>query len=100
MALSAILHWLVSQSIFLVAVDVYDWDGAPQVSKPWAAPYSYQDYIPQGDWKSCGYSPIAIFTVIILGVLMVVTMIGFRFVPLKGGMNFAGSCSVAISAAC
>ena len=87
MALSGILHWLVSQSIFLVAIDVYKWNGTNESSAS------------QG-WKSCGYSPIAILTVIILGTLMVAAIIGFGFVPFKPGMNLVGSCSVAISAAC
>jgi hypothetical protein len=98
MALSGILHWLVSQSIFLVAIDVYDWDGARGMARdPWI-------YLPsveiQNGWKSCGYSPIAILNVVILGALMVAGIIGFGFVPFRRGMNLVGSCSVAISAAC
>jgi hypothetical protein len=90
MALSGILHWLVSQSIFLVALDIYAWDG----SRP-ALPHRGAD-----GWRACGYSPIAILTVIILGSVMVLAIIGFGFVPYKQGMNIAGSCSTAISAAC
>lgn len=85
MGLSGILHWLVSQSIFLVAIDVYDWNGrGPQRS----------------GWTSCGYSPIAILTVMVIATLMVFAIIGFGFVPFKRGTNLVGSCSMAISAAC
>jgi hypothetical protein len=97
MALSGILHWLVSQSIFLVAIDVYDWDGTRGMySNAWF----FLDFEIQDGWKSCGYSPIAILNVVILGAFMVVGIIGFGFVPFKRGMNLVGSCSVAISAAC
>ncbi|KAF2683140.1 hypothetical protein K458DRAFT_390412 [Lentithecium fluviatile CBS 122367] len=89
MALSGVLHWLVSQSIFLVSIVVYDSDGNPGSGFGGLA-----------DWSSCGYSPIAMFTVIILGCLMIAVIISFGFVPFKKGMNLAGSCSVAISAAC
>lgn len=91
MALSGVLHWLVSQSIFLVAVDVYTWDGGRHATSPFSS---------GGDWKSCGYSPIAIISVLVLGILMTFAMVGFGFIPYKPGMNLAGSCSAAISAAC
>jgi len=100
MALSGILHWLVSQSIFLVAIDVYDWEGSRGMSTGVDSPWAFISMTTQGDWKSCGYSPIAIFNVIVLGSLMVAAIIGFGFVPFKQGMNLAGSCSAAISAAC
>ncbi|KAJ4299332.1 hypothetical protein N0V90_004577 [Kalmusia sp. IMI 367209] len=87
MAMSGVLHWLVSQSIFLVSVDVYDWDGSHTTGV-------------QGDWKSTGYSPISIFTTVILGLVMTLAAAAFGFIPFKEGMNVAGSCSAAISAAC
>ncbi|KAF9728855.1 hypothetical protein PMIN06_002451 [Paraphaeosphaeria minitans] len=85
MVLSGVLHWLVSQSIFLVAVDVYDYQGTHEIG---------------GDFKSTGYSPIAILTTLILGIIMTAAGIGIGFTPFKEGMNFAGSCSAAMSAAC
>ena len=85
MVLSGVLHWLVSQSIFLVAIDVYDSDGTNE----------YYDSV-----KTCGYSPIAIISVLVLGIFMVLAGLAFGFVPFKSGMNLAGSCSAAISAAC
>ncbi|KAF2439612.1 hypothetical protein P171DRAFT_525453 [Karstenula rhodostoma CBS 690.94] len=89
MVLSGVLHWLVSQSIFLVAVDVYSYDGTHSGLNAY-----------QGDFKSTGYSPIAILTTLILGIVMTAAAIGIGFIPFKEGMNVAGSCSAAMSAAC
>lgn len=50
--------------------------------------------------KSCGYSPIAIITVILFGSLMIIAIVAFGFMPYKQGMPLAGSSSMAISAAC
>jgi hypothetical protein len=99
MALSGILHWLVSQSIFLVAIDVYHWDGSRFGADNASVAWQFQA-IKYTNWKSCGFSPIAIFTVLMLALLMVVAIIGFGYVPFKEGSNLAGSCSTAISAAC
>jgi hypothetical protein len=92
MGLSGLLHYLVSQSIFLVAVDIYEADGLPG-SRIEPGRMSL-------GWKTCGYSPIAIISVLILGIFMVIAGIAMGFVPFKPGINKAGSCSVAISAAC
>jgi hypothetical protein len=87
--LSGSLHWLVSQSIFLVAFDIYDKQGNEKDAR------SYEV-----GTRTCGYSPVAMLTVIILGFLMLVGIVGFGFLPYKQGMPLAGSCSLAISAAC
>ena len=95
MGLSGFLHYLVSQSIFFVAVDIYEVDGS-------AGSRIRPDTIIGDDsgWKSCGYSPIAIISVLILGIIMVIGGIAVGFIPFKPGINKAGSCSAAISAAC
>ncbi|KAH5426660.1 hypothetical protein HBI47_117900 [Parastagonospora nodorum] len=86
--LSGTLHWLVSQSIFVVAFDVYD--GLGQIAA-----------VDLGDrTKTCGYSPIAMLAVIIFGSLIVAAVIGFGYIPYNRGMPLAASCSLAISAAC
>ena len=82
---SSALHWLVSQSIFIARINVYDSTGA-EVSK--------------FDTSTCGYSPIAIIFVIILGSVVVLFGIANGFRKVRGGMPLAGSCSAAISAAC
>jgi hypothetical protein len=90
--LSGTLHWLVSQSIFVVAFDVYDEQGKPQTAGVgWE-----HDAVD----RTCGYSPIAMLAVVIVGVIMLAAVVGFGFIPYKRGMPLAGSCSLAISAAC
>ena len=88
LVISVILHWLVSQSIFLVVLEAYAWDGNP---------------LPDSDnnHSLCGYSPVAILTAVITGSLALITSIanGFRRYPVNG-IPLTGSCSAAISAAC
>ena len=83
--LSAVLHWLVSLTLFLARVDTYDSDG-----------YKIDD----NSFASVGYSPIGMITVILLGglILFFLNLIGFR--KYQGGLPLAGTCSAAISAAC
>jgi hypothetical protein len=92
MILSGTLHWLVSQAIFLVAIDFYDPFGNIRNT----------DTLMYGaaSMKTCGFSPIAIITVIIFGSLMILGIVAFGFVPYKQGMPLAGNSSIAISAAC
>jgi hypothetical protein len=94
MVLSGTLHWLVSQAIFLVAIDFYDPFGKPTLE------WSSSNARVVLNMKTCGYSPIAIITVIIVGSLMVMAIVAFGFIPYKQGMTLAGSCSLALSAAC
>lgn len=95
MGLSASLHYLVSQSIFLVSVDFYEADGST------GARIRRVSLLGEASgWKSCGYSPIAIISVLVLGILMIIGGIAVGFVPYRSGINQAGSCSAAISAAC
>ncbi|KAF5860572.1 hypothetical protein ETB97_001345 [Aspergillus alliaceus] len=85
MAFSAILYWLISQSIFLVGIE------------------SYTDTLqrdPKRDVITCGYSLPAIVGSIAVGVVMVAWLVGFGFKRLESGMLVAGSCSLAIAAAC
>ncbi|KAF3009606.1 hypothetical protein E8E13_006881 [Curvularia kusanoi] len=84
--LSGALHWLVSQGIFVVAFDLYDEFGeASDVNVT---------------TMTIGYSPVAMFTFIVLGLLMLAALLGFGMILYKPGMPLAGSCSLAISAAC
>lgn len=97
MAVSAVLHWLVSQSIFLVSIDRYDWKGEQVVR---SIPQSDGSDVVSKEFLTCGYSPLAILCVIMLGVglLIAFLLVGLRrFAP---GIPLAGSCSAAISAAC
>lgn len=84
---SALLHWLMSQSIFLARVNVYS--GEPFV------------HFPVSIINTVGYSPIALFFLILLWIILLVgiylTGILFKF---KSPIPIVGSCSLAISAAC
>lgn len=88
MIVSAVLHWLVSQSLFLVDINYYSNEGIPDPN--------LRDGV-----DGCGFSPIAILTTVIVGflVLLVAIATGFSRYP-EGGIPLAGSCSLAISAAC
>lgn len=90
---SAILHWVISQSIFLVRVDYYS-EGEKQ---------SHSDGSdsggPDSNGSNIGFSLPPILTAMIIGFLMLAFIIGLGFRKL-GNMPVAGSCSVAISAAC
>lgn len=85
LVMSGLLHWLVSQSIFLARISVYDDSG---------------DDNPVQSLSACGYSCIAIIFTIALGSLVVMLGIANGFRKYKPGMPLAGSCSAAISAAC
>ena len=101
MIISGTLHWLVSQSIFLVSIDLYDYmDNQSAVGQYWLRVIAnYSDDIPLRI-TTCGYSPIAIISVLILGSLMLLALIGVGYIPYRRTMPLAGSCSMAISAAC
>ncbi|KAE8318728.1 hypothetical protein BDV41DRAFT_560561 [Aspergillus transmontanensis] len=85
MTFSALLHWLLSQSLFVVGIESY------------TANFQRD---PTRDFITCGYSPPAILSAILVGVAMVVWLVGFSFRRLESGMPVAGSCSLAIAAAC
>ncbi|GJC86422.1 hypothetical protein ColLi_09260 [Colletotrichum liriopes] len=81
---SGILHWLISQSIFLVRIEVYD-DNENREEQT----------------TSCGWSPIGIILVIVAGSALVGMLVTFGCRRLRfGGIPVAGSCSAAIAAAC
>jgi hypothetical protein len=79
------LHWLMSQSLFLALVTVYDDTGIMD-------PYS--------SISTVGYSCIAIFCALILGSVAVLGGLVNGFRRYDGGIPLVGSCSAAISAAC
>jgi hypothetical protein len=88
---SVVLHWLVSQSVFVVAIDEYTSKGEPSVP-------DYDSSEERG--RRLGFSPMPMVAVLIVGGVMACSVIGFGFIPYKRGMPLAGSCSMAISAAC
>lgn len=85
---SAVLHWLLSQSIFYVRID----------SEPSTGGTYNRD---RGDSISvCGYSPIAIIATLIFGGLMTLAFVLLGMRKYKSPVPLAGNCSAAISAAC
>ncbi len=85
MASSATLHWLISQSIFLVGVDAYDPD------------WTRDERL---DVMTCGYTPVAIVSAISVGGAMLLSIVALALRRLDSAMVVAGSCSLAIAAAC
>jgi hypothetical protein len=89
---SGLLHWVISQSIFLVYVEQYwpttDYLGTTHGSDS------------ESDIISCGWSPPAVLTAMLIGATMVLFAIGWGSRRLASGMPVVGSCSVAIAAAC
>lgn len=90
---SGLLHWLVSQSIFLVAVDALTIGSEDDA-------VSNREHTGERDYMTCGYSPLAMLLVLIVGALMIIAALVFGTRRLASGVPVAGSCSAAISATC
>ena len=82
---SGALHWLVSQSIFEVRINIFNDSGVWQ---------------PDLDISACGWSPIALLFTICLGGLMIVILCLLGFRKYHMGMPILRSNSLNISAAC
>ena len=82
-AASSLLHWLISQSLFVARTAILDTHGNTE-------PISYM---------AIGYSPLAILVSIAFGSAMVITMIINGARKLDGGI-LVGNNSLAIAAAC
>ncbi|MCJ1473578.1 hypothetical protein MMC13_002229 [Lambiella insularis] len=85
MVISILMHWLISQSIFLARVTILDENDVP---------------IPADEITTCGWSSIAIVFVIVVGTVMLLVAFGMGFRRYKGFMPVAGGNSAIISAAC
>ncbi|KAL3463519.1 hypothetical protein BJX64DRAFT_276406 [Aspergillus heterothallicus] len=83
-AISALLHWLMSQSIFLVRIVAYR-NGERDTG---------------GDTMTVGYSPPAIVIGVSVGILLPLGLVLTGLRQFRSGMPVAGSCSLAITAAC
>ncbi|RDW78687.1 uncharacterized protein DSM5745_05539 [Aspergillus mulundensis] len=81
------LHWTLSQSLFYVQIVRYKWDQTAY----WPGDF------PDGQ---LALSPLAILVSILLGTLMVSLLLGLAFRRFRSMAPLAGSCSLAISAAC
>ncbi|KAL3459041.1 hypothetical protein BJX64DRAFT_207999 [Aspergillus heterothallicus] len=85
LAISTTLHWLLSQTFFLVLID----QRTPQ-----------QEILSDATVGQVGFSLFGLFLTLVIGALAVLGFAVFAVLPLKGAMPLAGSCSLAISAAC
>ena len=85
MVASGGLHWLLSQSIFLVRIDTYDRQGI---------------YVPDLSQSACGFSGMSFMTLTIAFYLVVgvVGLVGRKRITVR--IPFAASCSLVMSAAC
>ena len=83
--ISVTTHWILSQSLFLVAIDVFDENGNLDTSS---------------SILTCGFSCIALIFLIGIGWLIFISGIVSGLRRYKGGIPLVGSCSAAISAAC
>lgn len=83
--LSITLHWLISESLFMVGVEAWDND---------------MQRDPSGDVISCAYTPVAILSSILIGAFMFTSLVALSRQRLESAMPVAGSCSLAIAAAC
>lgn len=84
-SISGALHWLLSQSFFLVRLDMIDRNG---------------NTVPSESKSACGFSPLSllIFFIVALILVCVVGYAGLRHFQQR--MPTAASCSLVISAAC
>jgi hypothetical protein len=87
LGLHTLLHWFVSQSIFVVQLDIYNKNGKPDTQ--WQT------------LSNCGYSPIAIICSVVTAVVLLLSALIFmlRRFP-AGSPPVASTSSAAISAAC
>lgn len=83
MAVSGLMHWLVSQSLFLARVVEYRGDTLTNKSI-----------------TAIGFSPIAIYCVVTGGFITLFAALVLGFQRYQGTMPLVGSCSAVISAAC
>ncbi|OQE18076.1 hypothetical protein PENFLA_c022G07938 [Penicillium flavigenum] len=82
---SAVLHWLVSQSLFFVQIISFDINDVP---------------IPTAGSARCGYSPVAMLFAIIVGSSLLIILILLSLHRFESPMPLVAQCSAAISAAC
>ncbi|KAL3442239.1 hypothetical protein BJX65DRAFT_287200 [Aspergillus insuetus] len=85
LGVSGLLHWLISQSLFLVRVLARD---------------AYQRRDTTRDTTTVGWSPPAILTGLAVGLLLPAGVVWLAARFFKSGMPVAGSCSLVIAAAC
>jgi hypothetical protein len=94
LTLSGALHWLVSQSIYLVVVEYRYYDGH---SRSWTRK-GLSETENSADFR-CGISPLAIIVLLATVFFMLLSLLLRASLRLKGAMPVAGNCSLAIATA-
>src|ERR1700744_2700708 len=100
MGLCSLLHWIASQSIFVVSVQI---DHTVLEGTPYDSYYNatgYDDNHGILNYITCGYSPAAILCTSLITLSMIVVLVLIRWQKFGNAMPIVGSCSAAISAAC
>lgn len=92
-ATSIAMHWLLSQSVFLVKTILYNVHGKIVEHPSWK---STVDQLV----TACGFSVLAMLITMILGIVAMAVLVGLSMRRLRSNMPLASSCSAAISAAC
>jgi len=89
LALQAVLHWLCSQSLFLIQIDIVNIEGQDNTATTTLH-------------TNCGYSSIAGIFTLIIGMFIPVSalFLGLRKLHGSPGPPLVSTCSTAISAAC
>lgn len=86
MAVSILLHWMLSQAVFVLAVETIVLEHTPPTLH-WAS-------------AACGYSPVAILTILVASLVIPGSVFTFGRCLYAGPAPVVGSCSLAIAAAC
>lgn len=83
MAKIAVLHWLIARSIFLVEIEIFDFDG-----KALGRSIS-----------ACGFSSMAVVLSLFISGVVILALLANGSREFESGMPLASSCSMAITAA-
>jgi hypothetical protein len=105
LGMSALLHWLASQSLSVVSVELYNMFGVHDPSG--VCEHKDPRYLHKnGDYDSCGedfitmsYSPLGILLSLIVAVVLTIVIFALGRKKLSP-TPVVGSCSVAIAASC
>jgi hypothetical protein len=96
---TSVLHWLLSQSIFLVSTEAIMLKSSNNTDSGVGDIEIWDTQTPR-QLMTCGYSPPAILASICVASLLLIGVVAMSFVKLPSSMPVAASCSAAIAAAC
>jgi hypothetical protein len=82
---SCLLHWLMSQSMFFVRIDVQSREGMSIVER---------------SRNACGFSRLSLMVLVMAIALLIFVVTSFALIRLRERIPFAAACSLVVSAAC